>query len=153
MRPRDAVAVRMVVAVSVMMMIGRNHAKMLYYNITSAKSLKSPTDSNRYDSPTSMATAAVGNGNGIEIAARNQTNRAGMNGISQSNIRWKVLPQPVRPQAGSHAGLRFGAAGHARKKGDSLRRRLFLSVIPGSAVGAETRHLKIPDLVLRTIPE
>ena len=35
-----------------------------------------------------MATAAAINGNGVETAARNQTNRGGINGISQIITRW-----------------------------------------------------------------
>ena len=76
-----------VVAVSVMEMIGWNHPRMLYYNITPAKSFKPPGDSICYGLPMTMAMAAARNGNGIETAARNQTNRAGMNGISHSNTR------------------------------------------------------------------
>jgi hypothetical protein len=92
MRRRRAVAVRMVVAVAmpVMVVIGWNHMTTLYYNITSAKRRKSTRDSVRYGLPMTMAMAAARNGNGIETAALNQTNRAGMNGISQSSSRWKA---------------------------------------------------------------
>jgi hypothetical protein len=46
-RRRQSMTVRMpvVVAMSVMVMIGWNHPAMLYYNITPAKSLKPPRDS------------------------------------------------------------------------------------------------------------
>ena len=37
--------------------------------------------------PIAIAIAAARNGNGSETAARNQTNRAGMNGISQRIMR------------------------------------------------------------------
>lgn len=40
--------------------------------------------------PITIAIAAARNGNGSETAARNQTKRAGMNGISQRIMRWKA---------------------------------------------------------------
>jgi hypothetical protein len=40
--------------------------------------------------PISIAIAAARNGNGTETAARNQTNLAGMNGISHKIMRWKA---------------------------------------------------------------
>ena len=40
--------------------------------------------------PITIAIAAAKNGNGTDTAARNQTNRAGMNGISQRIMRWKA---------------------------------------------------------------
>lgn len=40
--------------------------------------------------PIAIAIAAARNGNGSETAARNQTNFAGMNGISQRIMRWKA---------------------------------------------------------------
>ena len=40
--------------------------------------------------PIAIAIAAARNGNGTETAARNQTNRAGMNGISHRIMRWKA---------------------------------------------------------------
>jgi hypothetical protein len=40
--------------------------------------------------PITIAIAAARNGNGTETAARNQTNLAGMNGISQRIMRWKA---------------------------------------------------------------
>jgi hypothetical protein len=40
--------------------------------------------------PIAIAIAAAKNGNGSDTAARNQTKRAGMNGISQSMSRWKA---------------------------------------------------------------
>ena len=70
------VAVVMVVSVSVGM--GRNHPKMLYYNITSVYG----GVSGAYGLPIAIAIAAARNGNGSDTAARNQTKRAGMNGIS-----------------------------------------------------------------------
>jgi hypothetical protein len=92
MRRRRSMGVGMVVAVavSVVMMIRWNHVRTLYYNITSAKRFELPADSIAYGLPMTMAMAAARNGNGIETAARNQTNRAGMNGISQSSSRWKA---------------------------------------------------------------
>jgi hypothetical protein len=43
-----------------------------------------------YGFPIAIAMAAAKKGNGIETAARNQTKRAGMNGISQRIMRWKA---------------------------------------------------------------
>lgn len=43
-----------------------------------------------YGFPIAIAIAAARNGNGSETAARNQTNFAGMNGISQRIMRWKA---------------------------------------------------------------
>jgi hypothetical protein len=43
-----------------------------------------------YGLPIAIAIAAAKNGNGSDTAARNQTKRAGMNGISHSNSRWKA---------------------------------------------------------------
>ena len=43
-----------------------------------------------YGLPIAIAMAAATNGNGSDTAARNQTNRAGMNGISHSSSRWKA---------------------------------------------------------------
>jgi hypothetical protein len=40
--------------------------------------------------PITIAIAAARNGNGTDTAARNQTNRAGMNGISHKIMRWKA---------------------------------------------------------------
>ena len=40
--------------------------------------------------PIAIAIAAARNGNGSETAARNQTNLAGMNGISHRIMRWKA---------------------------------------------------------------
>jgi hypothetical protein len=54
------------------------HAKMLYYNITAVHK-RGP---DRHGRPMAMAMAAARNGNGSDTAARNQTNRAGMKGIS-----------------------------------------------------------------------
>ena len=70
-----AVDVPMVMGVAVGMMV--RHRKMLYYNITPVHRTRRP-----YGLPMAMAMAAARNGNGSDTAARNQTNRAGMNGIS-----------------------------------------------------------------------
>ena len=43
-----------------------------------------------YGFPIAIAIAAARNGNGSDTAARNQTKRAGMNGISQRISRWKA---------------------------------------------------------------
>jgi hypothetical protein len=40
--------------------------------------------------PIIIAIAAARNGNGSDTAARNQTKRAGMNGISHRIMRWKA---------------------------------------------------------------
>jgi hypothetical protein len=40
--------------------------------------------------PITIAIAAARNGNGSDTAARNQTKRAGMNGISHRIMRWKA---------------------------------------------------------------
>ena len=40
--------------------------------------------------PIAIARAAARNGNGSETAARNQTNRSGMKGISHKIMRWKA---------------------------------------------------------------
>jgi len=40
--------------------------------------------------PITIAMAAATNGNGTETAQRNQTKRAGMNGISHKITRWKA---------------------------------------------------------------
>src|SRR5690348_12276621 len=64
----------MAVGVTMMMMavIVRGHLKMLYYNITSAKAALQGF-------PIAIAIAAARNGSGVETAARNHTNLAGMN--------------------------------------------------------------------------
>jgi hypothetical protein len=62
---------------------GMSHRKMLYYNITGVyRSHHTP-----YGRPIAIAMAAARNGNGSDTAARNQTNRAGMNGISHNKSR------------------------------------------------------------------
>jgi hypothetical protein len=66
--------VPMLVAVAVRMR--SRHPKVLYYNITFVHR------THPYGLPMAMAMAAARNGNGSDTAARNQTNRAGMNGIS-----------------------------------------------------------------------
>ena len=63
--------------------VGWNHPEMLYYNITA---VYYPD----HGFPTTMAMAAAKKGSGSDTAARNQTKRAGMNGISQSSNRWKA---------------------------------------------------------------
>jgi hypothetical protein len=75
------VIVVMIVAVG----MGVSHAKMLYYNITQVH-LTGPLQG----LPIAMDNAAARNGNGSETAARNQTNLAGMNGISHKISRWKA---------------------------------------------------------------
>ena len=71
----------MVMSVAVGMRV--SHGKMLYYNITRVhRGCFTP-----YGFPIAIAMAAARNGNGSDTAARNQTKRAGMNGISHSNSR------------------------------------------------------------------
>ena len=79
---------RMVVAVtkSAMGVIGWNHAKMLYYNITSAKPFKSQKHSNGYGVPITWRWRRPGTETRPDRSLQpaepsNQTNRAGMNGI------------------------------------------------------------------------
>ena len=69
----------------VVMSLGRggNHSKTLYYNIT-------PVHDPAQGLPINIAMAAATNGNGTETAQRNQTKRAGMNGISHKITRWKA---------------------------------------------------------------
>ena len=43
-----------------------------------------------YGFPSTIAIAAATNGNGSDTAARNQTKRAGMNGISHRISRWNA---------------------------------------------------------------
>ena len=59
-------------------------------NIVLSASLRKPRGWSRppYGFPIAIAIAAARNGNGSETAARNQTNLAGMNGISQRIMRW-----------------------------------------------------------------
>jgi hypothetical protein len=75
MRRRRAVAV---VMVSMVVGMGVSHIRMLYYNITDVQPAGQP-----HGFPIAMARAAARKGNGSDTAARNQTNFAGMNGISQ----------------------------------------------------------------------
>ncbi len=114
------VAMGMAVGMVVMMSVGRggNHPEMLYYNITPVHAsrchpgamrsiepgisrfrvrLFEPPRNDapkrpRLDQgfPITMAIAAATNGNGTETAQRNQTKRAGMNGISHRITRWKA---------------------------------------------------------------
>ncbi len=76
---------RVVMGVIVMVGVGRggNHLKTLYYNIT-------PVHAPAHGLPITIAMAAATNGNGTETAQRNQTKRAGMNGISHKITRWKA---------------------------------------------------------------
>ena len=78
-----AVGMHVVMAVA----MGRNHGKMLYYNITGVHLGSPDTASQFYGFPIAIAIAAARNGNGTDTAARNQTNRAGMNGISHKITR------------------------------------------------------------------
>jgi hypothetical protein len=85
-----------------------SHEIMLYYNITSVHGAD-PSHSllcmglfsrfcpgppcrsaEPYGFPIAIAMAAARNGNGSDTVARNQTKRAGMNGISHSSSRWKA---------------------------------------------------------------
>ncbi len=77
------VGVPMVVLVAVG--TGGNHGRMLYYNINRVHRLAAGIRS--HGLPIAMAMAAARNGNGKDTAARNQTNRAGMNGISHKSSR------------------------------------------------------------------
>ena len=63
------------------------HKNMLYYNITSVYRGDFRAISTAYGFPIAMAIAAARNGNGSDTAARNQTNRDGMNGISHNKSR------------------------------------------------------------------
>ena len=65
--------------------MGVSHAEMLYYNITRVHWHARPQGF-----PIAIASAAARKGNGSDTAARNQTNRAGMNGISHKISRWKA---------------------------------------------------------------
>ena len=84
MRRRRAMVVGVGVTMVVTMAAGSGdiHQKMLYYNIWGVH-----LDPRAYGFPIAMAMAAAANGNGTDTAARNQTNRAGMNGISHNNTR------------------------------------------------------------------
>jgi hypothetical protein len=84
MRRRRSMTVRVDVPVVVTVVVGSRviHQEMLYYNITGVH-----LDPRAYGFPIAMAMAAATNGNGTDTVARNQTNRAGMNGISHSNTR------------------------------------------------------------------
>jgi hypothetical protein len=81
--------VGMVVVVAVCMVVeaGTGHEKMLYYNITSVYRGRFSRFRGAYGFPIAMAMAAARNGNGSDTAARNQTKRAGMNGISHNKSR------------------------------------------------------------------
>jgi hypothetical protein len=58
--------------------------------VLSAPLRKAPTSTGPHGFPIAIAIAAARNGNGTDTAARNQTNRAGMNGISHNSTRWKA---------------------------------------------------------------
>ncbi|MGY3076721.1 hypothetical protein ACVWZZ_003092 [Bradyrhizobium sp. LM6.10] len=75
----------MVMGVAVRLGVGRggNHPRTLYYNIT-------PVHAPAQGLPITIAMAAATKGNGTETAQRNQTKRAGMNGISHKITRWKA---------------------------------------------------------------
>ena len=78
----------MAVAVAVVVVkVGTGHEKMLYYNITSVYRGRFSRFRGAYGFPIAMAMAAARNGNGSDTAARNQTKRAGMNGISHNKSR------------------------------------------------------------------
>jgi hypothetical protein len=82
-----AVRVPMGVVMGVAVGSGGNHGKTLYYNITGVYQGDFPVISVAYGFPIAIAIAAARNGNGSDTAARNQTNRAGMKGISHSSSR------------------------------------------------------------------
>ncbi|MEY9363490.1 hypothetical protein ABH994_006211 [Bradyrhizobium yuanmingense] len=86
---RMPVAVGMAMSMVVLVGVGRggSHLRTLYYNITP---VHGGTDIAAQGLPITMATAAATNGNGTETAQRNQTKRAGMNGISHRITRWKA---------------------------------------------------------------
>jgi hypothetical protein len=81
-----AVALCVIMAVAVAVGIGGNHQKMLYYNIGGVHLPRLGP----YGLPIAIAIAAARNGNGSDTAALNQTNRAGMKGISHNSSRWKA---------------------------------------------------------------
>lgn len=62
---------------------GGNHSRTLYYNITAVHGRAQGL-------PITIAMAAATNGNGTDTAQRNQTKRAGMNGISHRITRWNA---------------------------------------------------------------
>ena len=113
------VAMGMAVSMGMMMGAGRggNHGGTLYYNITPVhdpcrhsgmvRRTRPGIARFRFDAshrpgmttkdfapahglPITIAMAAATKGNGTETAQRNQTNRAGMNGISHKITRWKA---------------------------------------------------------------
>ena len=76
---------------SPVMLRGRSRSKyseMLYYNITRVHGSARPFRAQGL--PITMTIAAARNGNGTETAQRNQTNRAGMKGISHKITRWNA---------------------------------------------------------------
>ncbi|MEY9105290.1 hypothetical protein ABIA06_003905 [Bradyrhizobium yuanmingense] len=88
---RMSMAVTMGMAMSMVVLVGvgrgGSHLRTLYYNITP---VHGGTDIAAQGLPITMAMAAATNGNGTETAQRNQTKRAGMNGISHKITRWKA---------------------------------------------------------------
>jgi hypothetical protein len=74
-----------VMVMAVVMRVGMSHNKMLYYNITQVHLTAVPQGL-----PMAIDSAAARKGNGSDTAARNQTNLAGMNGISHKISRWKA---------------------------------------------------------------
>ncbi len=86
---RMPVAVGMAMSMVVLVGVGRggSHLPTLYYNITP---VHGRADIPLQGLPITMAIAAATNGNGTETAQRNQTKRAGMNGISHRITRWKA---------------------------------------------------------------
>jgi len=84
---RKYVSVRMGVVRPVVVAMGMrvSHGAMLYYNVTGRRQCH--PGGARQGFPIAMAMAAARNGKGTETAARNQTKRAGMNGISHNRRR------------------------------------------------------------------
>jgi hypothetical protein len=81
------VTMAVIVVVVVVVVVGTGHRKMLYYNITGVYRPGFRGFCRPYGFPIAIAMAAARNGNGSDTAARNQTKRAGMNGISHNSSR------------------------------------------------------------------
>jgi len=83
---RKYVSVRMGAVRPVVVTMGMrvSHGAMLYYNVTGRRQCHR---GGHQGFPIAMAMAAARNGKGTETAARNQTKRAGMNGISHNRRR------------------------------------------------------------------
>ena len=103
MRMAVVMGVTLGMAMSMVLMagVGRggNHAKTLYYNITpvhdrwrhsGTMKLTSKDVHTCHGLPITIAMPAATKGNGTDTAQRNQTKRAGMNGISHKITRWKA---------------------------------------------------------------